>query len=165
MKCDGDDRLLGLAASCAVAVSTNAADDQRIEGRESWIGPRPEALVLSNVVGELPFYRYRHFRAAGTVRLAQVTKAMSRRRRSTKASTTFLHQIFLPGSNPDPPFPDDQDELRGSLKVAIRRGVELRRATAVRGDASANSSPLAPIYYPAVGPRPCSPPRRQVVEA
>ena len=41
----------------------------------SWIGPRPEALVLSSwYTGEIPFYRYRHVVRPGISGWAQVSQ-------------------------------------------------------------------------------------------
>ena len=46
-----------------------------LKGEMSWIGPRPEALVLSNwYVGEIPFYRYRHVVRPGISGWAQVNQ-------------------------------------------------------------------------------------------
>ena len=46
-----------------------------LKGEMSWIGPRPEALVLSNwYVGEIPFYRYRHVVRPGISGWAQVSQ-------------------------------------------------------------------------------------------
>jgi len=46
-----------------------------LRGEMSWIGPRPEAEVLSNwYVSELPFYRYRHIVRPGVTGWAQVNQ-------------------------------------------------------------------------------------------
>jgi len=46
-----------------------------LKGEMSWIGPRPEAMVLSNwYVGEIPFYRYRHVVRPGISGWAQVNQ-------------------------------------------------------------------------------------------
>jgi lipopolysaccharide/colanic/teichoic acid biosynthesis glycosyltransferase len=46
-----------------------------LKGEMSWIGPRPEALVLSSwYVGEIPFYRYRHVVRPGISGWAQVNQ-------------------------------------------------------------------------------------------
>ena len=46
-----------------------------LRGEMSWIGPRPEALVLSSwYVGEIPFYRYRHVVRPGISGWAQVNQ-------------------------------------------------------------------------------------------
>jgi lipopolysaccharide/colanic/teichoic acid biosynthesis glycosyltransferase len=46
-----------------------------LKGEMSWIGPRPEALVLSNwYTGEIPFYRYRHVVRPGISGWAQVSQ-------------------------------------------------------------------------------------------
>jgi lipopolysaccharide/colanic/teichoic acid biosynthesis glycosyltransferase len=46
-----------------------------LKGEMSWIGPRPEALVLSNwYTGEIPFYRYRHVVRPGISGWAQVNQ-------------------------------------------------------------------------------------------
>ncbi|MDQ3074073.1 MAG: sugar transferase [Pseudomonadota bacterium] len=46
-----------------------------LTGEMSWIGPRPEALVLSKwYTGEIPFYRYRHVVRPGISGWAQVNQ-------------------------------------------------------------------------------------------
>ena len=46
-----------------------------LKGQMSWIGPRPEAEVLSLwYTGELPFYRYRHVVKPGVSGWAQVNQ-------------------------------------------------------------------------------------------
>ncbi len=46
-----------------------------LKGEMSWIGPRPEALVLSSwYTGEIPFYRYRHVVRPGISGWAQVSQ-------------------------------------------------------------------------------------------
>jgi len=46
-----------------------------LKGEMSWIGPRPEALVLSSwYVGEIPFYRYHHVVRPGISGWAQVNQ-------------------------------------------------------------------------------------------
>ncbi len=46
-----------------------------LKGQMSWIGPRPEALVLSSwYTGEIPFYRYRHVVRPGISGWAQVNQ-------------------------------------------------------------------------------------------
>lgn len=46
-----------------------------LKGEMSWIGPRPEALVLSTwYTGEIPFYRYRHVVRPGISGWAQVSQ-------------------------------------------------------------------------------------------
>ena len=46
-----------------------------LKGEMSWIGPRPEALVLSTwYTGEIPFYRYRHVVRPGISGWAQVNQ-------------------------------------------------------------------------------------------
>jgi lipopolysaccharide/colanic/teichoic acid biosynthesis glycosyltransferase len=46
-----------------------------IAGQMSWIGPRPEAEVLSSwYTGEIPFYRYRHVVRPGISGWAQVNQ-------------------------------------------------------------------------------------------
>ena len=46
-----------------------------VAGQMSWIGPRPEAQVLSAwYTGEIPFYRYRHVVRPGISGWAQVNQ-------------------------------------------------------------------------------------------
>jgi len=88
---------IDLAEGCERSAAMTDADDPRItrlgrflrksridelpqmanilRGEMSWIGPRPEALVLSNwYTGEIPFYRYRHVVRPGISGWAQVSQ-------------------------------------------------------------------------------------------
>ena len=73
---DGDDRITRLGGFLRRSRIDELPQIINIlKGEMSWIGPRPEALVLSNwYVGEIPFYRYRHVVRPGISGWAQVNQ-------------------------------------------------------------------------------------------
>ena len=73
---DGDDRITRLGAFLRrTRIDELPQIFNILKGEMSWIGPRPEALVLSNwYTGEMPFYRYRHVVRPGISGWAQVNQ-------------------------------------------------------------------------------------------
>jgi len=73
---DGDDRITRLGGFLRRSRIDELPQMINIlKGEMSWIGPRPEALVLSNwYVGEIPFYRYRHVVRPGISGWSQVNQ-------------------------------------------------------------------------------------------
>ena len=93
-----------------------------LKGEMSWIGPRPEALVLSSwYTGEIPFYRYRHVVRPGISGWAQVNQGhvadVDEVHREAPVRL-LLHQIFLALARPADPVPDDQDDA-DRVRVAL----------------------------------------------
>jgi lipopolysaccharide/colanic/teichoic acid biosynthesis glycosyltransferase len=73
---DGDDRITRLGRFLRKSRIDELPQIINIlKGQMSWIGPRPEALVLSSwYTGEIPFYRYRHVVRPGISGWAQVNQ-------------------------------------------------------------------------------------------
>ncbi|HXG99935.1 MAG TPA: sugar transferase, partial [Sphingomicrobium sp.] len=73
---DGDDRITRLGAFLRRSRIDELPQIFNIlKGEMSWIGPRPEAAVLSSwYTGEIPFYRYRHVVRPGISGWAQVNQ-------------------------------------------------------------------------------------------
>ena len=91
----------------------------------SWIGPRPEAEVLSIwYTSELPFYRYRHVVKPGISGWAQVNQGHVAEVDGGPLQAPLrllLHQIFLALARPADPVPDGEDDaerVRGAVKEA-----------------------------------------------
>ena len=73
---DGDDRITRLGAFLRRSRIDELPQMWNIlKGEMSWIGPRPEAEVLSAwYTGDIPFYRYRHVVRPGISGWAQVNQ-------------------------------------------------------------------------------------------
>ena len=110
-------------------------------GQMSWIGPRPEAEVLSSwYTGEIPFYRYRHVVRPGISGWAQVNQghvASVDEVHPQAPVRLLLHQIFL-GLARFLILSDDQDDadrvrlaLVTAAQVRFRPISATRRATAI----------------------------------
>jgi lipopolysaccharide/colanic/teichoic acid biosynthesis glycosyltransferase len=121
----------------------------------SWIGPRPEAEVLSIwYTSEIPFYRYRHVVKPGISGWGQPGPCRGGRRSPPQAPVRLLlHQIFLALARPPDPAPDDQDDAHrlgralGAVSRIVANTGSTPSATIAIMAPGASAQPVRPIRY------------------